>query len=351
MNITFLVGNGFDISCGVDTSYSAFYKWYCTQPSGKESISRLKQAITDDIKNGRNNWADFEIGLGHYTSNFTIDTANVFFECYEDAHDMIIKFLEKQKSQYDIENITSDTLSNFVKGILEFYSELSPKEVNMFDQMFKDNSKGFNTKIKFLSFNYTDILDALISHVSKKPLKQWTYNGQNLNYSIDPQIIHMHGTSTWYPVLGVNDESQIANKDLLNAQTFREIMIKPHSVTSLGELWHSDAETAIANSKIICIFGMSLGATDSKWWIRIIRWLKENSSHHLIIYWYTKNHTNEVSIYKRTIEENNARQALYNHCNLSPNDIENIQPRIHIVLNSKKVLNVALQTYPTPIAN
>ena len=350
MNITFLVGNGFDISCGVDTSYSAFYKWYCTQPSDKEHIARLKQEIKDDIKNGRNNWADFEIGLGRYTSNFTIDTVNDFFECYEDARDMIIKFLEKQKSQYNLKNITSDILLSFAKGMLEFYSELSPKEVRTFDEMFKDD-RSYNTKIKFLSFNYSDILDLLVLQASKTPLKQWDYNGQRLKFLIDSQIIHMHGTSTWYPVLGVNDESQIANKDLLNVRAFKEIMIKPYSVTSLGELWHSDAEAAIANSKIICIFGMSLGATDSKWWNNIIRWLKGNSSHHLIIYWYTKNHTNPISIYKRIIEENNARQALYSHYNLSPNDIENIRSRIHVVLNSKKVLNVAFQAYPTPIAN
>ena len=31
MRITFLIGNGFDISCGIRSSYGDFYKWYCKQ--------------------------------------------------------------------------------------------------------------------------------------------------------------------------------------------------------------------------------------------------------------------------------------------------------------------------------
>ena len=75
MQITFLVGNGFDIAAGLNSSYGAFYAWYCTQPSGKKHIERFKREIADDVRSGGKNWSDFEVGLGKYTARFTPENA------------------------------------------------------------------------------------------------------------------------------------------------------------------------------------------------------------------------------------------------------------------------------------
>ena len=45
MNITFLVGNGFDLSAGLRTAYRDFYDWYCAQPSGNLDIQMFKTAF------------------------------------------------------------------------------------------------------------------------------------------------------------------------------------------------------------------------------------------------------------------------------------------------------------------
>lgn len=90
MNITFLVGNGFNISAGVDTSYESFYKWYYSQPSQTVTILNFKEEIRNDIEDGVKNWADFETGLGKYTSHFSLENVNAFFECREDAIENII---------------------------------------------------------------------------------------------------------------------------------------------------------------------------------------------------------------------------------------------------------------------
>ena len=63
MNITFLVGNGFDMSLGIDTSYRGFYQWYCEQPSNSDHIEKFKEHIKNDIEGDGENWADFEMGL------------------------------------------------------------------------------------------------------------------------------------------------------------------------------------------------------------------------------------------------------------------------------------------------
>ena len=42
MNVTFLVGNGFDIACDIDTSYKAFCNWYLQRPNPAKSVKFLK---------------------------------------------------------------------------------------------------------------------------------------------------------------------------------------------------------------------------------------------------------------------------------------------------------------------
>ena len=349
MQITFLVGNGFDIAAKIDTSYEAFYKWYCDIDSDKEHIKIFRKNIKEDIKNGGENWADFELGLGQYTKHFTVDTVDQFFECYEDAHNMIIKFLEEQKSKYNIEDFTEEELKLFSDGILNFYQELFPQEQKVFNEMFTSDA-GNNTIVNFLSFNYTNTLNSIIKQIAKKPLKTWQYSGSTRSFTINSNIIHMHGTSAQYPILGVNDASQIANQELLKVPNFSKIMIKPESVNAIGQLWHSEAEAMIAKSKIVCVFGMSLGESDSKWWNKILRWLKENSSRHLVIYWYTKNPPNGISVLKELEEQRSAKETLYKFLDLSENEIKNIEPRIHVVLNTKKILNISLNKKEVALA-
>ena len=49
MNITFLIGNGFDVDQGIASSYSKFYEWYCDKPSEKKHIEDFRKNIKDDI--------------------------------------------------------------------------------------------------------------------------------------------------------------------------------------------------------------------------------------------------------------------------------------------------------------
>ena len=86
MKITFMVGNGFDIGLGIESSYIAFYNWYCKRPSKEEHIQMFKKDIMNDMSRDipadEKTWADFELGLGEYTANFTKETVYKFIVCY-----------------------------------------------------------------------------------------------------------------------------------------------------------------------------------------------------------------------------------------------------------------------------
>ena len=70
MDITYLIGNGFDINIGLATRYCDFYEYYKQQPSSNKTIAKLK----NDIRCNYENWADLEVKLGEYTADFLEET-------------------------------------------------------------------------------------------------------------------------------------------------------------------------------------------------------------------------------------------------------------------------------------
>ena len=344
MDITFLIGNGFDIAAGIKTSYKEFYNWYCNQPSISSCVELFKKEIQGDIKNGGKNWSDFEIGLGRYTSKFRQETVEQFIECYEDAHEKIIQYLEEERQKFELAVSKADTAQLFT-GILRFYQELSPQEQAIIKLIFK-NSESENTQVHFISFNYTNLLEDCINILSREPLERWLYNGCNREFKVDPSIIHIHGTSNKYPILGVSDISKIANQELLSVPHFLEIMVKPVSVNAIGEFWYQNSEKLIKESKIICILGMSLGDSDSFWWRTIMSWLKNEDDRQLIVFWHTEAPLSSRSIYQRQREISKVKKKLADYTDFPKDVLKSLDTRIHVVLNTEKVLKVNLKAKP-----
>lgn len=45
MHVTYLIGNGFDLACGLKTKYVDSYAKYCISPSKNETIKNFKEDI------------------------------------------------------------------------------------------------------------------------------------------------------------------------------------------------------------------------------------------------------------------------------------------------------------------
>ena len=78
MEITFLLGNGFDIQCGLKTSYLDFYKYILkkkysidlTKEIDKDPALKIDNIIYSEIYKSKDkieNWADLEFQLGVFT--------------------------------------------------------------------------------------------------------------------------------------------------------------------------------------------------------------------------------------------------------------------------------------------
>ena len=68
MNITFLLGNGFDIGLGLETGYENFYdKYSVILPTDNKNINSFKTMLQDrnlDDKKKIIDWSDFEKAFG-----------------------------------------------------------------------------------------------------------------------------------------------------------------------------------------------------------------------------------------------------------------------------------------------
>lgn len=345
MVVTFLVGNGFDISCGLNTSYRSFYDWYLQQPSSSDPIRELKKSICNEYEN----WADFEIGLARYTKNFTIDTVDDFFEIYEDARKNIINFIRIQTENVDLNAISDKQFMDFKSGLISFYDELPPTENRLISNLLNhDNELVF----RFISYNYSSILNNIISRVVKIPSASEMLNlSSRVKIEINPNIVNLHGTINEYPIIGVSEDLYIDNKEILNAPVFRDIMIKPESVNAVRQLWYEEATKQIERSNIMCVFGMSLGESDSLWWEKVMEQVLSSSYNHLIIFSYTDNPPSSTSIYDTLTRQNEIKEKMIGYTALSSQEVSKIKERIHIVFNTKRVLNISVPRKKLPVSN
>lgn len=326
MDITFILGNGFDIAFGLDSSYKSFYEWYLLQPSETQAIKTFKYNIKNDPVE---TWADFEKGLGEYSKKFSSETIEIFYECYQDAHYKLIEYLRYHEKNVDI---SPDDLEVFSKSLLSFYQELIPVESELFQSMI--NSVTYDIGYNIISLNYTRVIDNFKDNV-KIPLKAWNAGGYGRKAFIK-ELVHAHGYSDKWPILAVDNVSQL-NEELLADPNFQSLMIKSEAVSVTGEHWTDKSKAIINASNIICLFGVSIGETDTRWWKHICEWLK-NTNHRLVIFWYDNKMTNDnISLLQKMRNERSVKNKILEYA--SENDKDNLSNRIHVIINTNSVFS------------
>ena len=66
MNITFLIGNGFDLNLGLNTGYKDFLKEYVRIKSNVYYLDKFKEDILENF----DTWASAEEAFGKYTGEY-----------------------------------------------------------------------------------------------------------------------------------------------------------------------------------------------------------------------------------------------------------------------------------------
>ena len=114
MNITFLIGNGFDLNLGMKTKYNDFLKYY-NHP--KRRKTKLIKDFVIDILQEKDLWSSAEVAFGEYTDSYdgVKRTVENYCDCHEDFCNKLAKYLEKEQEYVDLSDTGFE--SKFIQAI------------------------------------------------------------------------------------------------------------------------------------------------------------------------------------------------------------------------------------------
>ncbi len=250
MNYLYVIGNGFDLALGLKTSYQDFYDYYQKQSSRNDNIVALKESI----RSGRyETWADLEIGLGQFTA--VCSSEDAFIDCLDDVRKHLRIFLSQQE---DVAKRTVGLLS-FINIPWDYIDSVDLDRL----QFDLDRVPSLRDTYSIVTLNYTSSIEAILSNESPVLIDH---------------VSHLHG-DLGKMVIGVNDESQIANRSFASNEGFREEFVKPIYNSACRNNRNESFRKKIEKANIIVIYGTSVGPSDEIWWHAIgDRLLKSDSA-------------------------------------------------------------------------
>lgn len=319
MNITFFIGNGFDLNLGLKTDYKSFLEYH----KSKNYDDMLSKNINQDITA----WADLERALGAFTKNITSEDIDSFIEskC----------LLDESLSDYLLHIDTTNEIlfgdkghSEFRDRLISFAKEFSEVDTMHYNEIIRSTNEAIH--YCFVSFNYTSFLDRIIDKAKNiNPFCTHKTPNGTINDCIDLPI-HVHGKIGHNVLLGVNDLSQLEAADDVK-KALAPYMLKPDMNTALGQRNITHVKTCINASQYIIVYGMSIGATDLMWWSSLCEWLKGNKSRRLILYIYHPKIT--LSSASRTLLFQNKERKQF--IRMAQYKTADIQEQIIVIPNSR----------------
>lgn len=312
MGLTFIFGNGLDLSLGLKTRYIDVYEKYIKEIPDDPVIKNFKEVLKKDKRAQYKDWSDFEIGMAKYAD--TLQNEEELISCVRDFRRFLTEYLKKQEK--DFENILK-THSNppvffnaFQQGIGNYAAGLTPNEQRLLsqDDIFPN----------FLTFNYTRTIELLDE---KRPPKE-----KATSFYQSP--IHIHNDLSGMILLGVNDESQVSLK---LSDAGRRAFVKQAFNVQWDEERVKKIIKIIYESSTIFIYGWSMGETDAFWVDTIKDWLQRNEDNHLV--WFAHG-TPSFEAYERDAqmdEEEKQKKILLKMLSLE-DKFSMLEKKLHIVL-------------------
>lgn len=314
MHILHLIGNGFDIAMGLKTGYQDFYDHYLATNSTDPAVAKMK----DYLKAERyNTWADLEKGLGLYTAK--VENAEEMKQVFYDISDSLKAYLKRENDSF---SVSSDALNNSVmRSLIDPQNALAEGMMRSLTR-FRGSSSSTDT-VNIISFNYTNTLERICRFRGTGQVK--FQSGSHPGYLLSIRHIHM-SLNDMDVIMGVNDESQIVGKEILDDQ-IRSMLIKPYINEQLQTLVDEECKSLIDSADLICLFGVSVGETDLLWWKRIGRRMASSSAR-LIYFAYDRDNVRRNNELIDKVQY--YRSLLLDRLGLSKTEVPGINSRLFV---------------------
>lgn len=323
MNITFLIGNGFDLNYGLKTGYQDFYKHYMTLPESKGDL------LANSIMEKPQQWSDLEIGLGTFFREVGAKDLKKFFDSKFRLEDALVNYLRNEQEKLVVKNQDA-LIAEFKKNIANFYNDFLEQDRQEYLSFLHSTGE---ISYWFVTFNYTNILDRIVEKSAPNNVfLSHSIKGSNYNDRIKP-VLHIHGTLNDGFILGIDSEKQGSESAFEQNPRYKKFMIKKITNANLKNNKNETLEKVISDSRYICLYGLSIGETDESWWKQIAIWLNQNTNNRLVIY----NHLGgpvPVSAGRRLALDDSIKDIFAQRAGIPDARGEKIYPRIIVLHNS-----------------
>lgn len=312
-NITFILGNGFDLSLHMKTSYSHIYSGYVDTPSASKVIVDFKTEL--GYRKPFDKWSDFEMGMAEYAQS--LSSEEELIECVRDFKQYMVEHLRREDEQ--LQDLIRDDVyaTQFVKELdrsfEKFYDSFSPNVRAEFEKVLGKSKTLSNYDV--ITFNYTKSLERL--YIAK-------FMQQKVLMKLP---LHIHGDLENGVVLGVDNVGQIKNTSYNLTKKGCRAFVKTIFNEQYDKSRVVTAKQMIEKSSVICTYGFSLGESDRVWVDLLIEWLRKDPNHHLVVYKYDTNIYNRCVFDELMDVEDEKKAELMRR--LGINDV-NIENQIHI---------------------
>ncbi len=307
MNITHIIGNGFDINQGIPTSYANFYEYYLQlvpKDDDPEVVKAFRVKLYNNLLEHRTDlWSDMEIALGKVTEEY--NSAEDYNTVYMDVYNHLMEYIDYAYRYSDVAKFDNPTKTLY-QDLMKPWLHLTPSEIEDFDKLFvriNDN------RVRILSFNYTDTFNR-ISDSGKLTEGGVLGLETSMTYHFDGCLHIHHDIKNRNIVLGVDNVDQIANKKLAADESVRDLLVKPQTNSNLGTTIDRQCREVIAQSGIISIYGVSLGKTDQTWWKEIGKRIKVDNNVRILYFTYEKEIKQLAEIQKHTLKRKRKRELM-----------------------------------------
>lgn len=289
MNIVYFIGNGFDLNAGLNTRYIDFYNDLIETKGDKVNpeIEKLRDSISKYCKGEKEiDWSDAELGFGQYTSLVKDEDSSdrIVSDCHNYMCENLSVYLDKEEKRFPYSKIQKDDslLTELWNGFIDVGRGLRPSDRSKINNYMRTLPGSINVRI--LDFNYTALVDRLITPIEKKNLcGSRAYN--NTAHRNQISCLHVHGTTSHGLAFGVNDDTQFDSAAFEGGLIeYSRQIVKPLFVSDMGDETQEYAINIINSADIFYVYGMSIGNTDLYWWKLLMNHMIENRRAILILH-------------------------------------------------------------------
>lgn len=302
-----IIGNGFDLNCGLKTRYKDVYPEYSKSKSDSELISDFKKNINDNFEN----WSDFEMGMAEYAC--CLNSEDELIACVNDFNHFLNSYLMRIQHEFHASYEGLLTTNSIIEKMNKSISSLGKEVTHDIDFMIDSRQANSVFNMGIISFNYTDTFEYIYSKAY--------FNFRHFD------VLHIHGLLSDDPVLGVDNEGQLSvGYPITN--TSKICFIKPYFNSVFDSRRVSTAKSLIGKSKTIFVYGASLSDSDLTWRNELLNWLQSDSKNHLFLYFYEYTTKQYLTKQDKINIEQNAKIKILN--NWKVESIDEMIDRIHV---------------------